>query len=220
MEQILELYGRDTLEDKFNDSNLFRQLSSLTPKKMEIKKRDVLTSSSDYIYYIVNGTLAQKKLGVPLAVIGGGSFIGLNSFLFQKNDVEKYEVLEAGTVLAFNKKDTLFLLLSLQEGWLYLLFREKKQNEILVENQLLLYKSGQDRVKETLCQLAEKFGTPVQEGWIIPRCFNKKFLADYTNMTLNSIKRITEIYIAKGWLTIEKYHFIIKTKGGDGPWEL
>ncbi|MBC2160146.1 Crp/Fnr family transcriptional regulator [Listeria booriae] len=211
-DSLFDLYSRAIIEDEFNNSNLHNTIFNLDKKIVSFKKKDLFTSDSRYIYRVLNGKVVLKRNDIIISIIGEGDFIGISSLFNSSNDIDSYEALEDITLLVFDKNELLLVLFGLQEGWVYLLLQEKLLNEEITNNHMLLCQTGKVRLKNTLYNLADEYGTPVSEGKLIPKCFNRTMLSSYTNLSLTTIKRLTESYMREGWLEIEKHCFKVKER--------
>ncbi|MBC2159880.1 Crp/Fnr family transcriptional regulator [Listeria booriae] len=207
---LMQLYDNEVLKDNFSSVNLLEMISSVEHHEMVIKGKQEVSSDGEYVYYICQGKVLTERAGTILAISGEGEFVGLDALLREEYVKDTFVGLEKGFVLKFRSEEVLLKLLSLQEGWVYLLAQEKLRNENLVRNNIYIHQSGKEKLKYVLSYLAEQFGTWTEKGIVIPRCFNKTIIANYANITLTSLRRIMRVLVIEDWLEMENYTLIIK----------
>ncbi|WP_430536693.1 cyclic nucleotide-binding domain-containing protein [Listeria rocourtiae] len=121
-----ELYDEKEIQSVFCESQLIRFLTeteNIRYKRKEFKKGQYLNTGNHVedskVYYIVEGVISIENETDILYFIGPGHFVGLEHFMFHSPLPIESKSLSNITLLEFEKEDILFLLMSLQEGWLY-----------------------------------------------------------------------------------------------------
>ncbi|MBC2242717.1 Crp/Fnr family transcriptional regulator [Listeria booriae] len=209
-DSLNRLYETTVLKNNFNNINLFKILSLNKSEKKKIKRKQKINNDNKHLYYINSGKIMTKRNDVIISIHQEGEFVGLNALLDEENTKDEFIVVEDGLVCEFESMEALFTLLSLQEGWIYLLVQEKLRCERLIQNSICIHKNGKEKIKKIFVYLAREFGTATEKGMLLPTSFNRSLIAEYSNVTLKSLKKIIELLALEEWLEINGQKIYIK----------
>ncbi|MBC1975631.1 Crp/Fnr family transcriptional regulator [Listeria booriae] len=213
--ELEELYNMKTIQSKFNEELLLEQLLDsphITSQITKIKKGNYFSkdqASQDNVYFLIKG-IAGLHYNERLVVIADQKdFIGLDDLLTKEAPTYNVEALEECEVIIFNRHEIMDFLFSTQEGWLYLYLNEKKHHETLIEKIQFLREKGIDRLANTYCDLATRFGEPTKDGSTLPKCFNLRRLAEIANISSNSVASFNEILKERGLIIKKQTNCIV-----------
>lgn len=199
MEVLDDLYEWKELQNRFSESNLFSMLieeASIKKVKKSISYDEMITSSNKggKVYYIIDGiTIVENEKNI-LYFVGRGSFLGLESLFYGNEDSADIKMRPIGTieVWEFEKKEIVYFLMSMQEGWLFgYLISQSRINKLLeiVKN---LHLNPIERGKTMVLLLVEEFGVKRDRGGYLPKAFTVGMLTNYLGTSYVTMKKIVE----------------------------
>lgn len=210
-EDFMEHYNDETIMKKFNDRSL---LSIFLSNKSEVIKKDRQIQTNqfqDKIYFLRKGIVEITELDNMIYLVGSGNFLNLNGGILADNGADtSVRVIERAELLVFDRYEALYHLLGMQEGYIYLFYQERKKNEYLKKNCLLLKRKGIERLLGMLDLLAQNFGELQSDGYLLPRGITLRFLEDYTHLSRSSVKKFMGQLKLEGKVSVIENRFLIK----------
>lgn len=187
-DMLVELYDKNIIEKNFNSAVFLENLllsNHIHPKELEIDKKQNLVESgvhNESIYFIRRGIVSSS-----LGFMGKGRFLGLDTLAMNDKPLYTIKTIEPCELYVFDKLEVMEYLFSLQEGWLFLYLIEKEERNLLLKNHSFLTLKGLERMEAVLIDLAQDFGVREDDMVILPKSFSKKLIAEYANLSVNTI---------------------------------
>ncbi|EAD9208386.1 Crp/Fnr family transcriptional regulator, partial [Listeria monocytogenes] len=113
------------------------------------------------------------------------------------------------TAYEFDKEDIICSIIGMQEGWLYLYLNNRNHENVLIEKCNLMRGNGESRLKDSLKQIGRYFGSEKEGALRIPKCFTKKIIANYSNLSVRSVTHLCRNLVESGFLAENSKSFVL-----------
>lgn len=189
----MDIYSEHLIKNNFSKKSLLTGLigaSEVNEYRSMVKRNQALVHEdlrTDHLYYVKKGIVSFKQGSHTFAFIGAGHFVGFETLLMNNRSRYTARILEASDIYIFDRLEVMEYLFSLQEGWIFFYLLEKSARDKLLQHQHFMSFKGIDRLEVMLLDLAKTFGTTQGNNIVLPKCFTKSRLANYTNFSLNTI---------------------------------
>ncbi|MBC1286732.1 Crp/Fnr family transcriptional regulator [Listeria booriae] len=198
--EIEDLYSIENVESEFNQQSLIKlltQSSRVTYEYRKLRKRTLIDPIlTNEIYFLTSGAIIATNEDFPTSVKKTDEFIGLDTIILQSESTISYRTIVECEVIVFQKEEVLMELFSQQEGWLFLILEMQQQNRLLMNRCFSMRGNSISRLSATFYELATRFGTKQGDVYILPKYFNKKFIAEYSGLSTSSVTK-TEVVLKK-----------------------
>ncbi|EFR93180.1 conserved hypothetical protein, partial [Listeria innocua FSL J1-023] len=159
--------------------------------------------------FIEKGIVSLEKEKNVVSFLGFNQIAGLNDYFMAEANVYTAKVIETVTAYEFDKEDIICSIIGMQEGWLYLYLNNRNHENVLIEKCNLLRGNGESRLRESLEQLGSFFGIEKEGVLRIPKCFTRKLIANYANLSVRSVTHLCGKLIENGFLAENSKSFIL-----------
>ncbi|HHQ1233744.1 TPA: Crp/Fnr family transcriptional regulator, partial [Listeria innocua] len=209
-----DLYSKKVLEEEFGYK---RFLQTLIDNKIPYKKTKISTNTilltediiNTKVYFIEKGIVSLEKEKNVVSFLGSNQIAGLNDYFMAEANVYTAKVIETVTAYEFDKEDIFCSIIGMQEGWLYLYLNNRNHENVLIAKCNLMRGNGESRLRESLEQLGSFFGTEKEGVVRIPKCFTRKLIANYANLSVRSVTHLCGKLIETGFLAENSKSFIL-----------
>ncbi|EIS4901013.1 Crp/Fnr family transcriptional regulator, partial [Listeria innocua] len=161
------------------------------------------------VYFIEKGIVSLEKEKNVVSFLGSNQIAGLNDYFMAEANVYTAKVIETVTAYEFDKQDIICSIIGMQEGWLYLYLNNRNHENVLIEKCNLMRGNGESRLRESLEQLGDFFGVEKEGVLRIPKCFTRKLIANYANLSVRSVTHLCGKLIETGFLAENSKSFIL-----------
>ncbi|MBC1473837.1 Crp/Fnr family transcriptional regulator [Listeria grandensis] len=214
---FIELYNRDTIEDKFGSKYLLDLLKDdptyRVPYTKTVLPKDTMLCSeftpNDNIYFLESGVVAYEYKEQIISFSSQGDIIGMDDIFSLRQNKDSVRTISSATVYIFPKQDVMKNLLRMQEGWLFLYLNNHNHNILIAHKYILMRQVGKLRLKKILRDFADKYGYKDGKNTKIPGYFTRKDLANYANLSTNSMSQICKHLEEEGFCSIKAKQFIL-----------
>ncbi|EAK9792821.1 Crp/Fnr family transcriptional regulator, partial [Listeria monocytogenes] len=193
MQSVFEdLYSKKILEEEFGYASFLQTLidNRIPYKKTRIPTNMILLTEDTIntkVYFIEKGIVSLEKNKNVISFLGSNQIAGLNDYFMAEANVYTARVIETITAYEFDKEDIICSIIGMQEGWLYLYLNNRNHENVLIEKCNLMRGNGESRLKDSLKQIGKYFGSEKEGALRIPKCFTKKIIANYSNLSVRSV---------------------------------
>ncbi|MBF2436411.1 Crp/Fnr family transcriptional regulator [Listeria seeligeri] len=220
-----DLYSKKVLEEEFGYKHFLQTLSNnkIPYKKIRIPKNTVLLTENTInsrVYFIEKGIVSLEKEQHVVSFLGANQIAGLNDYFMEEANVYTVNVIEPITAYEFDKEDVICSIIGMQEGWLYLYLNNRNHENVLIEKCNIMRGNGESRLKNSLEQLGEFFGSENEGMLRIPKCFTRKIIANYANLSVRSVTHLCGKLIESGFLAENSKSFVLLKNSKDSWKEL
>ncbi|EAF9292155.1 Crp/Fnr family transcriptional regulator [Listeria monocytogenes] len=213
----VELFDKDVIAQEFNSNRLLHVLLDeqsfvIIKKKMMLAKNEVLFYENQvhkYIYFIESGMLGAYNSKHLVCFIGENGFIGIDSILENESSDLTVTAITKSVVWRFEKKEVMQKLMFKQEGLFFLYNNIKSLNQSLTHRHALQVADARERVRINLIDLGKTHGSETPHQIILPKIFTKKIIANYLNITPNTIYFLCKQFVNEGILEPDSHQLII-----------
>ncbi|ECH7282904.1 Crp/Fnr family transcriptional regulator, partial [Listeria monocytogenes] len=80
---------------------------------------------------------------------------------------------------------------------------------VLIEKCNLMRGNGESRLKDSLKQIGKYFGSEKEGALRIPKCFTKKIIANYSNLSVRSVTHLCRNLVESGFLAENSKSFVL-----------
>lgn len=181
-------------------------------KKTKISTNTILLTEdiiNTKVYFIEKGIVSLEKEKNVVSFLGSNQIAGLNDYFMAEANVYTAKVIETVTAYEFDKQDIICSIIGMQEGWLYLYLNNRNHENVLIEKCNLMRGNGESRLRESLEQLGDFFGVEKEGVLRIPKCFTRKLIANYANLSVRSVTHLCGKLIETGFLAENSKSFIL-----------
>ncbi|HDT9743068.1 TPA: Crp/Fnr family transcriptional regulator [Listeria monocytogenes] len=220
MQSVFEdLYSKKILEEEFGYTCFLQTLidNRIPYKKTRIPSNMILLTEDTIntkVYFIEKGIVSLEKNKNVISFLGSNQIAGLNDYFMAEANLYTARVIETITAYEFNKEDIICSIIGMQEGWLYLYLNNRNHENVLIEKCNLMRGNGENRLKESLEQLGRYFGNEKEGVLRIPKCFTKKIIANYSNLSVRSVTHLCRKLVEAGFLAENSKSFVLLDKYG------
>ncbi|EED2000471.1 TPA: Crp/Fnr family transcriptional regulator [Listeria monocytogenes] len=220
MQSVFEdLYSKKILEEEFGYTCFLQTLidNRIPYKKTRIPSNMILLTEDTIntkVYFIEKGIVSLEKNKNVISFLGSNQIAGLNDYFMAEANLYTARVIETITAYEFDKEDIICSIIGMQEGWLYLYLNNRNHENVLIEKCNLMRGNGENRLKESLEQLGRYFGNEKEGVLRIPKCFTKKIIANYSNLSLRSVTHLCRKLVEAGFLAENSKSFVLLDKYG------
>ncbi|MBV1207756.1 Crp/Fnr family transcriptional regulator [Listeria monocytogenes] len=220
MQSVFEdLYSKKILEEEFGYTCFLQTLidNRIPYKKTRIPSNMILLTEDTIntkVYFIEKGIVSLEKNKNVISFLGSNQIAGLNDYFMAEANLYTARVIETITAYEFDKEDIICSIIGMQEGWLYLYLNNRNHENVLIEKCNLMRGNGENRLKESLEQLGRYFGNEKEGVLRIPKCFTKKIIANYSNLSVRSVTHICRKLVEAGFLAENSKSFVLLDKYG------
>ncbi|EAE8991776.1 Crp/Fnr family transcriptional regulator [Listeria monocytogenes] len=220
MQSVFEdLYSKKILEEEFGYTCFLQTLidNRIPYKKTRIPSNMILLTEDTIntkVYFIEKGIVSLEKNKNVISFLGSNQIAGLNDYFMAEANLYTARVIETITAYEFDKEDIICSIIGMQEGWLYLYLNNRNHENILIEKCNLMRGNGENRLKESLEQLGRYFGNEKEGVLRIPKCFTKKIIANYSNLSVRSVTHLCRKLVEAGFLAENSKSFVLLDKYG------
>ncbi|EIP8213098.1 Crp/Fnr family transcriptional regulator [Listeria monocytogenes] len=220
MQSVLEdLYSKKILEEEFGYTCFLQTLidNRIPYKKTRIPSNMILLTEDTIntkVYFIEKGIVSLEKNKNVISFLGSNQIAGLNDYFMAEANLYTARVIETITAYEFDKEDIICSIIGMQEGWLYLYLNNRNHENVLIEKCNLMRGNGENRLKESLEQLGRYFGNEKEGVLRIPKCFTKKIIANYSNLSVRSVTHLCRKLVEAGFLAENSKSFVLLDKYG------
>ncbi|EUJ25219.1 Crp/Fnr family transcriptional regulator [Listeria cornellensis] len=212
-----ELYNRETVEDRFNTDRLLQILKEdpvyrVAYKKMEIPKNTHLNSAhmlDNQIHFLEQGIVAYEYEDQIISFSSEGDVLGMNDIFLLRASQYKVRTITETIIYTFSKQGVLDNIFNMQEGWIFLYLNNQKYNTLVAEKYILMRQIGKTRLKNILKDIADKYGYRDGDRVRIPEFFTRKDIANYANLSMNSMSQICKMLENEKFCVIKSKQFIL-----------
>lgn len=215
MQSLFEdLYSKEVLEEEFGYKRFLQTLidNRIPYKKTKISTNTILLTEdiiNTKVYFIEKGIVSLEKEKNVVSFLGSNQIAGLNDYFMAEANVYTAKVIETVTAYEFDKQDIICSIIGMQEGWLYLYLNNRNHENVLIEKCNLMRGNGESRLRESLEQLGDFFGVEKEGMLRIPKCFTRKLIANYANLSVRSVTHLCGKLIETGFLAENSKSFIL-----------
>lgn len=181
------------------------------PSNMILLTEDTINTK---VYFIEKGIVSLEKNKNVISFLGSNQIAGLNDYFMAEANLYTARVIETITAYEFDKEDIICSIIGMQEGWLYLYLNNRNHENVLIEKCNLMRGNGENRLKESLEQLGRYFGNEKEGVLRIPKCFTKKIIANYSNLSVRSVTHLCRKLVEAGFLAENSKSFVLLDKYG------
>lgn len=220
MQSVFEdLYSKKILEEEFGYTCFLQTLidNRIPYKKTRIPSNMILLTEDTIntkVYFIEKGIVSLEKNKNVISFLGSNQIAGLNDYFTTEANLYTARVIETITAYEFDKEDIICSIIGMQEGWLYLYLNNRNHENVLIEKCNLMRGNGENRLKESLEQLGRYFGNEKEGVLRIPKCFTKKIIANYSNLSVRSVTHLCRKLVEAGFLAENSKSFVLLDKYG------
>ncbi|HBL8157352.1 TPA: Crp/Fnr family transcriptional regulator [Listeria monocytogenes] len=220
MQSVFEdLYSKKILEEEFGYTCFLQTLidNRIPYKKTRIPSNMILLTEDTIntkVYFIEKGIVSLEKNKNVISFLGSNQIAGLNDYFMAEANLYTARVIETITAYEFDKEDIICSIIGMQEGWLYLYLNNRNHENVLIEKCNLMRGNGENRLKESLEQLGRYFGNEKEGVLRIPKCFTKKIIANYSNLSVRSVTHLCRKLVESGFLSENSKSFVLLDKYG------
>ncbi|EAF5349378.1 Crp/Fnr family transcriptional regulator [Listeria monocytogenes] len=220
MQSVFEdLYSKKILEEEFGYTCFLQTLidNRIPYKKTRIPSNMILLTKDTIntkVYFIEKGIVSLEKNKNVISFLGSNQIAGLNDYFMAEANLYTARVIETITAYEFDKEDIICSIIGMQEGWLYLYLNNRNHENVLIEKCNLMRGNGENRLKESLEQLGRYFGNEKEGVLRIPKCFTKKIIANYSNLSVRSVTHLCRKLVEAGFLAENSKSFVLLDKYG------
>ncbi|EJG6273541.1 Crp/Fnr family transcriptional regulator [Listeria monocytogenes] len=220
MQSVFEdLYSKKILEEEFGYTCFLQTLidNRIPYKKTRIPSNMILLTEDTIntkVYFIEKGIVSLEKNKNVISFLGSNQIAGLNDYFMAEANLYTARVIETITAYEFDKEDIICSIIGMQEGWLYLYLNNRNHENVLIEKCNLMCGNGENRLKESLEQLGRYFGNEKEGVLRIPKCFTKKIIANYSNLSVRSVTHLCRKLVEAGFLAENSKSFVLLDKYG------
>ncbi|EAG5585278.1 Crp/Fnr family transcriptional regulator [Listeria monocytogenes] len=220
MQSVFEdLYSKKILEEEFGYTCFLQTLidNRIPYKKTRIPSNMILLTEDTIntkVYFIEKGIVSLEKNKNVISFLGSNQIAGLNDYFMAEANLYTARVIETITAYEFDKEDIICSIIGMQEGWLYLYLNNRNHENVLIEKCNLMRGNGENRLKESLEQLGRYFGNEKEGVLHIPKCFTKKIIANYSNLSVRSVTHLCRKLVESGFLAENSKSFVLLDKYG------
>ncbi|CUL31516.1 TPA: Crp/Fnr family transcriptional regulator [Listeria monocytogenes] len=220
MQSVFEdLYSKKILEEEFGYTCFLQTLidNRIPYKKTRIPSNMILLTEDTIntkVYCIEKGIVSLEKNKNVISFLGSNQIAGLNDYFMAEANLYTARVIETITAYEFDKEDIICSIIGMQEGWLYLYLNNRNHENVLIEKCNLMRGNGENRLKESLEQLGRYFGNEKEGVLRIPKCFTKKIIANYSNLSVRSVTHLCRKLVEAGFLAENSKSFVLLDKYG------
>ncbi|EJU2899582.1 Crp/Fnr family transcriptional regulator [Listeria monocytogenes] len=220
MQSVFEdLYSKKILEEEFGYTCFLQTLidNRIPYKKTRIPSNMILLTEDTIntkVYFIEKGIVSLEKNKNVISFLGSNQIAGLNDYFMAEANLYTARVIETITAYEFDKEDIICSIIGIQEGWLYLYLNNRNHENVLIEKCNLMRGNGENRLKESLEQLGRYFGNEKEGVLRIPKCFTKKIIANYSNLSVRSVTHLCRKLVEAGFLAENSKSFVLLDKYG------
>ncbi|EJO7698943.1 Crp/Fnr family transcriptional regulator [Listeria monocytogenes] len=220
MQSVFEdLYSKKILEEEFGYTCFLQTLidNRIPYKKTRIPSNMILLTEDTIntkVYFIEKGIVSLEKNKNVISFLGSNQITGLNDYFMAEANLYTARVIETITAYEFDKEDIICSIIGMQEGWLYLYLNNRNHENVLIEKCNLMRGNGENRLKESLEQLGRYFGNEKEGVLRIPKCFTKKIIANYSNLSVRSVTHLCRKLVEAGFLAENSKSFVLLDKYG------
>ncbi|EAC7171413.1 Crp/Fnr family transcriptional regulator [Listeria monocytogenes] len=220
MQSVFEdLYSKKILEEEFGYTCFLQTLidNRIPYKKTRIPSNMILLTEDTIntkVYFIEKGIVSLEKNKNVISFLGSKQIAGLNDYFMAEANLYTARVIETITAYEFDKEDIICSIIGMQEGWLYLYLNNRNHENVLIEKCNLMRGNGENRLKESLEQLGRYFGNEKEGVLRIPKCFTKKIIANYSNLSVRSVTHLCRKLVESGFLAENSKSFVLLDKYG------
>ncbi|PMQ68135.1 Crp/Fnr family transcriptional regulator [Listeria monocytogenes] len=220
MQSVFEdLYSKKILEEEFGYTCFLQTLidNRIPYKKTRIPSNMILLTEDTIntkVYFIEKGIVSLEKNKNVISFLGSNQIAGLNDYFMAEANLYTARVVETITAYEFDKEDIICSIIGMQEGWLYLYLNNRNHENVLIEKCNLMRGNGENRLKESLEQLGRYFGNEKEGVLRIPKCFTKKIIANYSNLSVRSVTHLCRKLVEAGFLAENSKSFVLLDKYG------
>ncbi|MBC1547682.1 Crp/Fnr family transcriptional regulator [Listeria cossartiae] len=215
MQSVFEdLYSKKILEEEFGYASFLQTLidNKIPYKKIKMPTNMILLTEDTIntkVYFIEKGIVSLEKNKNVISFLGSNQIVGLNDYFMAEANVYTARVIETITAYEFDKEDIICSIIGMQEGWLYLYLNNRNHENILIEKCNLMRGNGESRLKDSLEQLGIFFGVEKEGVLRIPKCFTRKIIANYSNLSVRSVTHLCRKLIESGFLAENSKSFVL-----------
>lgn len=220
MQSVFEdLYSKKILEEEFGYTCFLQTLidNRIPYKKTRIPSNMILLTEDTIntkVYFIEKGIVSLEKNKNVISFLGSNQIAGLNDYFMAEANLYTARVIETITAYEFDKEDIICSIIGMQEGWLYLYLNNRNHENVLIEKCNLMRGNGENRLKESLEQAGRYFGNEKEGVLRIPKCFTKKIIANYSNLSVRSVTHLCRKLVEAGFLAENSKSFVLLDKYG------
>ncbi|KGL38271.1 hypothetical protein BMT55_02540 [Listeria newyorkensis] len=212
-EMLVELYSHRVIRNRFNYENFLDTLleNRVPYTKKTVPKQTVLIMEKEIdpvVYFIESGVVSLEREGQVISFLGASQIAGLSNTFIIEESLYTFRALERCSVYAFQREAVVELLLSMQEGWIYLYMNHMNHDGFLVEQCLIMREPSEIRLKHCLAALLPKYAVLEGETVILERCFTKKIISNYANVSTKTMTQTWKNWSDEGYIDGAANQFI------------
>ncbi len=195
MEDLLELYSKKEVEERFNEKELLKLLENQFAISKERKKirnghQIVLKDSEEYVYYIVHGAVSVSKNGTIYCFEGNGRFIGLENMFFANHMDLDFHAIGDVEVIKFKKSQVIESLMNTQEGWIFGYQIAYRLNQVIIDHCVYYKLKARTRSKKFLVELADELHEANDMKDFLPKEINYRILSEYLGISYATVRKL------------------------------
>ncbi|MBA3925496.1 Crp/Fnr family transcriptional regulator [Listeria rustica] len=212
-EMLVELYSHRVIRQRFNyDNFLDTLLENRVPytKKM-IPKQTILIKEREadsLVYFIESGIVSLERDEQVISFLGDKQIAGLSNTFIIEESLYTFRALERCSVYAFARDAVVELLLSMQEGWIYLYMNHMNHDGFLIEQCLMMREPSEIRLKGCLTELLGRYAVSDGKNQMLAKCFTKKVISNYANVSTKTMTQIWKSWSDQGYIDGAANQFI------------
>lgn len=212
-EMLVELYSHRVIRQRFNYDNFLNTLleNRVPYTKKMIQKQTILIKEKavdPFVYFIESGVVSLEREDQVISFLGANQIAGLSNTFIIEESLYTFRALERCSVYAFQREAVVELLLSMQEGWIYLYMNHMNHDGFLVEQCLVMREPSEIRLKHCLTGLLDQYAVLEDGKILLAKCFTKKIISNYANVSTKTMTQTWKLWSDEGYIDGTANQFI------------
>lgn len=212
-EMLVELYSHRVVRQRFNYDNFLNTLleNRVPYTKKMIPKQTILITEREadpFVYFIERGIVSLERDEQVISFLGGKQIAGLSNTFIIEESLYTFRALERCSVYAFQREAVVELLLSMQEGWIYLYVNHMNHEGFLIEQCLIMREPSEIRLKHCLAELLGRYVVSDGKKQMLAKCFTKKVISNYANVSTKTMTQTWKNWSDEGYIDGTANQFI------------
>ncbi|MBC1474423.1 Crp/Fnr family transcriptional regulator [Listeria grandensis] len=215
-DMLTELYSHRVIRRRFSyERFLDTLLENRVPyEKRNVAKQTILVSEREpdpSVFFIEKGTVSLEREDQIIAFLGANQIAGLSNTFIIDESLYTFRAQEKCSLYVFPRGAVVELLLSMQEGWIYLYMNHLNHDGMLVDKCLIMREPSELRLKHCIRGLMRRFGTRREDVIELPKCFSKKVIANYANVSTKTVAQTWKQWGEDGYIDADANHFVCRS---------
>lgn len=157
------------------------------------------------------GLYRWNEINKSYLFLGDKQIAGLSNTFIIEESLYTFRALERCSGYAFRREAVVELLLSMQEGWIYLYMNNMNHDGFLVDQCLIMREPSELRLKHCLIELLGKYAVSNNGKHVLAKCFTKKIVSNYANISTKTMAQTWKTWSDEGYIDGEVNQFIFNS---------